>query len=239
MLLRYCIWYICCTFWKEWKLLSFRRVGFRRKVNLFYFFLHFAVSLYMRLILSYSIFSCSMLRLEITHCFRRNSSHSSWLNPNACILHVNVLQSKQSLCWPLGVLHRWTADQQYPYPNWPKQIFCWNNWSSRIKSRLFWTSAAKWRCTEFAPELNSSPSIDSGRGDGIGCVCGIGRWLRSHWTASKNAAFQNRNACHMGWSRKYVYKYSRYGSHPGTSTENWTEDYQNAIVFWCLLGANA
>lgn len=170
--------------------------------------------------LSYSILSCSLLRLEMTHCLRRNSSHSSWLNPNACILHVNVLKKKRRFRVMFSECQSaWSIDAR-THPNWPKQIFCWNNWSSRIKSRLYCTSAAKCRCTEFPPELSSSSSAESCHGNGTGCVCGIGRWLRSHWTASKNAAFQNRSACQMGWSRKYVYKYSRYGSQPGTSTEN-------------------
>lgn len=52
----------------------------------------------------------------------------------------------------------------------------------------------------------------------VSFVGGTGWCWRSVWRASKKAAFQKRNECQIGWSRRYVYKYSRYGSQPGTST---------------------
>lgn len=51
-------------------------------------------------------------------------------------------------------------------------------------------------------------------------VGGTGRCARCDCKASKNAAFQKRSECQIGWSFKYVYKYSGYGSQPGTSTKN-------------------
>lgn len=48
---------------------------------------------------------------------------------------------------------------------------------------------------------------------------GTGLMALSHWTASKKAAVQNRIDVQIGWTLKWVYKYSRYGSKPGTSTE--------------------
>lgn len=82
--------------------------------------------------------------------------------------------------------------------------------------------------------LRSSAAIDSWSKDfGRG---GTGLEARSHCTASKKAAVQNLMDVHIGWTRRCVYRYSRYGSNPGTSTKNdlslgyWVNTLCNFIV---------
>lgn len=79
----------------------------------------------------------------------------------------------------------------FHYPNCPKTILAWNLRSS--------AALASW-------------SKDLGLG-------GTGLEALSHCTASKKAAVQNLIDVHIGCIRKCVYKYSLYGSNPGTSTK--------------------
>lgn len=159
----------------------------------------------MRTILSFNNFSCSALKFAIVHCLRRNSKHSSLLSPNACILQVKV-------------------------PSWPNVMFSWNRWSSSISIAIFFrsTAAALCRRSDCAPSVSSVDAFSISTQDELLPLCafliivlvlGIGLFARAHWRASKKAAFQNLSECQIGWSRRYKYKYSRYGSMPGTQTE--------------------
>lgn len=77
------------------------------------------------------------------------------------------------------------------HPSCPKVIFSWYCRSSVIASSRFWRTSS---------------------------LVTTGLCSRSHCSASKKAAFQNLRLLQIGWSFKYVDRYSLKGSQPGTWT---------------------